>query len=740
MSAEIHTLKTGDLAKNSDKKKEDYDAVVHNVFNCLNVQLLQNVSDMLSNADESLSELATHTESAELKAKYEGLMQILRQERGNIDKGFFISINEKLNSDSTAEDELSLVDQDEMEEIVAITTMYTNAMNAYGREVNYLEARLEFIEKQTGCAIDKNALDPRHICEAFQSTLKNINMGLEYKLLLFKLFDMQVSSQLGGMYKSLNKLFIDAGILPKIKLKAKKEDSVEKPIVRTAKYYDPQENKAENFIPRSKEDINYFISQFMNGFTTATGEDIPESFKTLPTDKDNRNCYARKDVMGALSKLQNDFRESDKKPEAVDTEQIKQSIVADMGSNNGGTITKQVNLLDQRSIDFVGMMFNEITHDESISKVVTNLLLRLQIPVIKVAMMDQDLFSKEDHPARNSLDLISQAGKGVTEENDRVYCELEKIVDGILEEYDVDIASFERAVDALQTLIKTEEEITAENERQEQRAAIRAHARDVVMTELRHLSSNKKLPKNVKPLVLKHWSSLMFNRYLQYGKESNQWLQSVMLLKLLIKCLQPIKSKTQWQLLSKNHKTVVAAVNKGLSATQQDKAEINAQIETLKATFLKMLNDYGFKMVQEEKARKAKADENKVDNVIPFDEEEAADAANDVLNDGHDEEVARIEEQAKVAREKIKRLPNELQPGVWFEIFNGKDKPIRRLKLSVVLTEVAKLIFVDRHGVKVIEKDADDFVNELENNKSKFIADHSTFEHALGTVIHKLAA
>ncbi len=743
MSAEIHTLKTGDLAKNSKNKKEDYDAIVHNVFNRLNVQLLQSVSDMLSNADESLSELSRQAESAELKSKYQGLMQILRAERSDIDKGFFISINEKLNNDgSDGEDELSLVDQDEMEEIVAVTTMYTNAMNAYGQEVNNLEARFEFLEMETNSDIDKGALDPRHICEAFQATLKNINMELEYKLLLFKLFDMQVSSQLGGMYKSMNQLFIDAGVMPEVVLKARNLDPDDNgPTVRAAKYYDPQENKAEGFIPRNNEDVNYFISQFMNGFTTAQGENIPESFKRIPTDKDNKNCYARKDVMDALSKLQSDLRASSKKVETVDSEQIKRSIVADMGSSNGGAVTKQVNLLDQRSIDFVGMMFNEITNDESISKVVTNLLMRLQIPVIKVAMVDNELFSHEDHPARNSLDLISQAGKGVTEENDHVYGELENIVDDILKEYDIDIASFERAADALQTLIKTEEKITAENEKAEQRAAIKAHARDVVLTELRHLSSNKQLPRNVQPLVLKHWSSLMLRRYLQHGKESNQWLQSVMLLKLLIKSLQPIQNRAQWKMLSKNHKPLVKAVNDGLYETQQDKSEINAQIEILKATFLKMLDDYGYKMVQEEKAAKAESTENLPDNVISFDEEEAIDAANDGIEiDEHDEEVVRIKEQAKAAREKIERLPSELHPGVWFEIFNGADKPIRRLKLSVVLTEVAKLIFVDCHGVKVIEKDAGDFVNELENEKSKFIADHSTFEHALGTVIHKLAA
>lgn len=749
MSADIHTLKTGGLADNTKAGKKDiYEELIRNVFNRLNLQLLQKTSDMLNNADKSLQILSESAESSELQSKYLDLMHILRTERNNVDKAFFIAINERINNcENPEEDELALVDQDEMDEMVAITTMYSNAMNAYGQEVNNLESRFEYVELECGRKLDKHAVDPRHICEAFQAAIKQINLSLDYKLLLFKLFDMEVSSKLGEMYKSLNQLFIDAGVMPEIVYKARNlesgdgisRDSVNDKgfSVREARYYDPQKNKVKNFIPRSPDEISYFISQFMNGFTTAKGEGIPESFSTIPTDKDNHNCYSRKELMNALSKLQHKIINNRNDADTVDTDQIKRAIMVDMGSTHGGAITKKVHVLDQRSIDFVGMMFREITEDTSISKVITNLLMRLQIPVIKVAMLDETLFSQAEHPARETLDLVSRAGKGINEEDDRVYRQLESIVDNILQEYDVDISSFEHAVDALHTLITTEEEIAAEKEKSEQREIIRSHARDVVLTEMRHLTTNKKLPKNVQPLVLKQWPTLMCSRYINYGRESNEWLMSVMLLKLLMKCLQPIKSESQWKMLNTNHEPLIEAVNDELYETQQDKSEVDAQITALKQTFMKMLDDYGYKLVVEETVEA----EDQADNAAPYVEEENVVAANEEFDDDeHDEEAAKIEEQARIAREKISRLPGDLHPGIWFEIFNGEDKPVRRLKLSVVLTEVARLIFVDCHGVKVIEKDAGDFASELENEQSKFIADHSTFEHALGTVIHRLAA
>ena len=774
MSAEIHTLRTGNDADNANTRKgnsDDYDALINNVFNRLNVQLLQKVSLMLNNADSSLSALSEYEESRDARDVYRQLINFLRVERRNIDKAFFSAINDKIKTgEHSKDDQLSLVGDDEMEEIVAISTMYSNAMNSYGQEVNNLHARLEYLELSCDQKLDKYALDPRHICEAFQSALKQLDIALEKKLLLFKLFDLEVSSRLGEMYKSLNQLFIDAGVMPEVVYKArnldpdsKKEKKKDKQpeinkanrsktshtkqqadnrqradkgfTIRQAKYYDPQQNKATNFIPRTKEDISYYISQFMNGFTTAKGEGIPESFSAMPSDKDNHNCYSRKDLMDALSKMQNKVLKYKNVAEKFDAEQIKRAIVADMGSRNGGAVTKRVHVLDQRSIDFVGMMFNAITKDESVSRIVTNLLMRLQVPVIKVAMLDESLFSEDDHPARKTLDLISEAGKGVTETKDRIYEKLEKIVNGILKNYKVDIASFEHAVNALNLLICNEKEIAAENERIERRAIIRQNARDVVLTEMRHLTSNKKLPRNVQPLILKHYPTMMCNRYMQHGKESSEWFLSIMLLKLLMRCLQPIKTRAQWEMLNKNHMPLIEAVNDELYDTQQDRAEIEAQIHALRKTFLKMLDDFGYKLV-EESAPAAKAT-----NAAPYVDEDNIEAANEEIDQGdHNEAIARIEEQTRAARDKISRLPSNLHPGEWFEIFNGDNKPVRRLKLSVILTEAAKLIFVDCHGVKVIEKDAGDFADELDNDRSRMIADHSTFEFALGSVIHKLAA
>jgi hypothetical protein len=215
---------------------------------------------------------------------------------------------------------------------------------------------------------------------------------------------------------------------------------------------------------------------------------------------------------------------------------------------------------------------------------------------------------------------------------------------------------------------------------------------------------------------------LMLNRYIRHGRESAQWIESVLLLKLLLKCMQPINFPSQYHLVKNNHMALIEAVNDELYETRQDKNEIAEQIATLKSHFIKMLDDYGYKIVDE--------------NNQEISEEELIDeTAEDT-----EEELHRIQQQTAIAKQKIAQLASTNRPGVWYELYNGEDKPVRRLKLSVILTDAAQLIFVDRKGVKVIEKDAEDFARELEENRSRVLADHSTFDHALGNVIKALAA
>ena len=726
------------VTSSDNKQSSKYSIIADKAFSSVNEHLMILISQMLNSADKKLFDLAEQARSDEEQMKFMDCTRIFQTEKNDISHHFFVNLNNSLtaskaNSMSSDNGELSLVDHDEMEEMVAITTMHAKAMNLFGEEVSHLEARLEYLELMCEKSIDKESLDPKHICEVFQKTIENLEIAIQVKLVFYKLFDQEVCSKLGVMYKTINQIFIDNGVLPEILLKTAKQEEIEENndevSTQVASYYDPAKKVATDFIPRSNKDFSHIVNEFMNGEMTITGEELqlPESFLRTPTqqDIDGKNCYERKEVLKALSALQRKITSSQKDAASLTTEQIKQELIADISKQHGGIIDKQVNLLDERSMDFVGMMFGAIVDDNTVSEIMTTLIYQLQIPVMKVAMLDRTLFESETHPARETVDLLTTAGMGINAKEDRIYNELEEIVDSILEKFDIDIVAFEKAVEALEDIINKEEQLTTETERQQQRQIFQEHARNIVISQLKMVSCEKQIPNKVRPIVLKHWSTLMLNRYIRHGRNSEQWVQSVLLLKLLLKCIQPIKYASQYNLLKNNHMALLQAVNDELYTTQQDKSDIANQVAELKSYFLQMIDDYGFNVVDKNNNKINEQDVEESDETSP---------------DTTEDELQHVQQQTKIARQKLAQLTSSTRPGVWYEIYNGEDKAVRRLKLSVILTDAAQLIFVDRKGVKVIEKDAEEFAKELEENRSRILADHSTFDHALGNVISALAA
>ena len=746
MATEAYTLKTGDLCTDQSQENE-HTQLVESIYSFLNSEMLELFTGMLVNSDRSLNYFLKEVETAksedesfEPDAKKEleiKALEIMRRDQTKINTNFFIAINEILlpsfNSsfeDNSTEDELSLVDSDEMEEMVAITTMHANALNLFGQDVDYLIARIEYLEIMGAPIFDHQALNPNHICEAFQTAIKPLELRTETKLILFKYFDEHVNLRLENMYKTINNMLVAADILPEVILSTKQteepaEDNNNGIVTQTVNYYDPQENKASNFIPRSQEEMNSIVGEFMKGDISVMGDilELPASFYKDPNEPsaNGKDFFARRDVIQSLNKLQNKLLKLGSQSDLLNHDEIKDSLMKDMGIDENDPVAKEMAVLDERSIDFVGLMFDAITNDESISPVITELLMQLQIPMIKVAVSDETLFTNEQHPARNVLNLIPKAGKGVSDEQDRIYTELETIVNNILNEYENDTVCFEKAVDTLYDLIENEERLAKQIEQKEQRKIIIEHARAVVITEIRSLITKKAIPQEVQPLVLKSWSTLMLNRYVKYGKESYQWLESSLMLKLLMKTLQPIEQKNQWDFLNNNHAALVDSVNDELYGTKQDKDDISSKIAKLKNVFTKMLDESDFTLED-------------------TDQEIEQEVVVESINTDMAKEMEVAKQEVEIAQDKINRLPAGVKSGVWFKVFNGEDRAVRRVKMSTILTETAIIIFVDRKGVKVLEKDAGDFADELNSNKSEILAEHSTFDHALGKVIGSMAA
>lgn len=208
----------------------------------------------------------------------------------------------------------------------------------------------------------------------------------------------------------------------------------------------------------------------------------------------------------------------------------------------------------------------------------------------------------------------------------------------------------------------------------------------------------------------------MFQRFIKYGKDSSQWNEIVTLLKHLVYSVQPIKSSEQWVLLNNDSDILISDIEAQLNTTKLSPAGIDASTTALREIHVKLIENSEYFQETPDYSLA----ERSIDEILEESEEELPE------DDGEPPHV------------QISRLPRDVKQGVWFEIFTGEGKALRRVKLSVILFDEAKLVFVDRHGNKVVDKLANDFVEELNDGRSRIIADHSIFNHALGQVINSI--
>jgi len=462
------------------------------------------------------------------------------------------------------------------------------------------------------------------------------------------------------------------------------------------------------------EKVSKAIKNFING-ENADGSGSPAATATAQSNA-GKQFHDRRDVIKALTSLQTSYRPKFTPNETSFREDsFKHALLNSMAKMGNTSMSKTLNAIDGRTIDFVEMLFGAFLRDENVSVAVKSLLLELQIPLIKVAMLDAQFFQNSNHAARKMLDNVAHLGIGIENEDNTLYKTILLIIEQLQNTFEQNLNSFNTALTALNRLMAIEKDKTGKQEEETQRAILKEHARQVVLNELQKATYKKIIKKDLKPLILKQWAALMFQRFIKYGKDSSEWNEIVTLLKHLVYSVQPIKTSEQWVLLNNDSGILINDIEAQLGTTNLSPGSIDASITALKEIHTNLIESSEFFLDQPDYA----LSERSIDEII-------------------EDSIEEMPEEGEPPHVQISRLPNNVKQGVWFEIFNGEDKALRRVKLSVILFDEAKLIFVDRHGEKVIEKFASEFVEELNTKKSKIIADHSIFNHALGQIIHSI--
>ncbi|MCW9047692.1 MAG: DUF1631 domain-containing protein, partial [Gammaproteobacteria bacterium] len=771
-----------------DEQPKYYTELVDEIISQLEEFFETHLEDLFKKADNYLFDAAN---SASSTAEQNGLfecMNAIRTDKKLMQQGFVDELSSYLQPMSELEElpakkkskktvALGLIEQNEMDEMVTLTTISSKAAMDHSESISNLIARFKELGKYNNDIFHGEALEPKRLCDAMHEAVSQTELIDGNRLVVYRFFNEALIKDIGKLYDSLNNLLIEQGILPEIDFSGmaphyeettyQEEDAVEADVPPQGAPPPPQGRRAFGSgmqgyaghgqqappmnagapgVPGSPPPVppqayqqsssggyasagagprrafgsgmpgyaqggRQNNSQAANSAATPTGPAGQEFSAGVPVGQVRQSLenymggtqndaapaggsgyYSQQQVMTALTELQAPAEDLSQTPLVFDANQIKKAVLSSIGETEGGAVTKAVHHVSEKTIDFIKLIFDAIIDEESITDEIKTLLLSLQIPVIKAAMLDADFFVDDRHPARQLLDKIAEAGVGVSEHKDPVYIDIEKIVRKLLTDYNDDVVAFNVALDELKVLTEDIYRKARETEAESQKTVKMAHAKSIVLQEIRKITIGKELPEGVRTLVLKIWPSMMFNHFLKNGKANDEWVELLMILQKIIESVQPINSKAELEELGLTNHDIVEATRSKLSNCKKGKKVVDAVLLDLEATYEALMSTSGVadEPQVDEQLLEQHADTESPEDALAEKDTGAELDSEEELELEQEEALAEAEPEPEIdpevtAKEKLSRLPEGVAPGSWFIVYNGEDKPVRRLKLAVIL-------------------------------------------------------
>lgn len=518
-------------------------AAMHTLRDKARQQLQLFLRELFDKVDDAMFELADKANNNHDQNIFFDSMREVRIRRRAMETSFFRSIDisfarlldpnayrdeKQVDDHSVSLDDLSLVKNDELEEMVAIDAMVNKANEQFSEPIQHLTLRIDHLvpikvyQKNNPLGVDV-------VCGAFTDATKALNIDVKAKLVLFKLFDNIVMSRLGKFFEVLNQTLVDANILPSLKQAAR---APKKPTSNVADSFGKGLSAdmdlglqsapvSGGFAPSQDEQTNQVLSQLRN---------LLGSSRSTPRTQLPGEEITTQDLIKILSLAQ---QQNTYSMPVVNSAPVNLRSMLNELLHHETQTAAAINQVDDDVINLVSMMFEFILDDRNLAAPMKALIGRLQIPMVKVAIADKTFFSKGGHPARRLLNEMAMACLGWQESaddnqrKDSLYSKMDETVRAVLTEFDTDMSVFERLLVDFRSYLDKEKRRAQILEQRtidaEDGKAKSERARAQVDTELNRICKGRDLPLAVTKLLREAWANVMFITSLKQGIESEEW-------------------------------------------------------------------------------------------------------------------------------------------------------------------------------------------------------------------------
>ncbi|CRL96768.1 MULTISPECIES: DUF1631 domain-containing protein [Pseudomonas] len=673
-------------------------------------QLQQGLQELFDNADDTLFEMADRSRNTLDHHIFFEAMRDLRLKRKNFERVFLEQLFEAFASLGQAgQGELQLVpvvsydappgsSKDALEKAVALEAMLGRVRHRDGLALGQLTARLSAL---LGNRLDErdNPLGPALLCEFFLRAGRSLGVEIRVKLIMLKLFEKYVLSDADQLYGEANQLLVATGVLPE--LKAVPSRRLE---ARAAREHPHEEAPSAADQPADDNGQEAFAA-LQNLLTAVRGSVAPTleaSAEPLP--------ISTRDLLRLLSHLQQYVPE----PEAEDDfdlcNQLEQLLTRVSVKSGKSRVVEDA---DEDVINLVALLFEFILNDLTVPGAFKALIGRLQIPMLKVALLDKSFFSRASHPARRLLNEIAAAVMGSSPpedcQRDHLYLRIEQVVQRLLNEFVEDPAIFPQLLAEFSVFTADERrrsDLLEQHTRDAEAGRVRTEAvRQRVADVLNRRLLGKVLPRPVVQFLQQAWSQVLLLTSLKHGEQSVQWQAALRTMDELIWSVSLQQDTEAGRHLLEQLPGLLKALRDGLTSAAFDPFSTREFFLRLQALHVQA----------------SEGMEDLIEVREPF-VLSAASPAPVIDLPSNDPDLLKAQ---------------ELKVGSWV-VFQADATSTLRCKLTAIMAPANTYIFTSRTGLKVLEKSTGQLALAFKRGTLHSLDDAPLFERALAAVLNKL--
>ncbi|MDB6061458.1 MAG: hypothetical protein JWM78_1561 [Verrucomicrobiaceae bacterium] len=569
--------------------------------------LQQFVQALFDQADDALFELADRAaNNAEQNMYFESMREVRIKRRG-IEQALMRDMSENFRClalgvsaedgigsyamDDAAAANLSLVDHDQLEEMVAVDGMIAKAEKEFADALALLTARIDSLLPYP-VNVKTNPLGPARLCQSFVQATQALELDIKAKLVLFKLFDRHVVKSLSELYEAANNVLIEEGVLPKLKRGGVNSSKAQLPNspLRDDSEAEQVFSSLQQLLDQSRPGMEYTPLDQRSGLVA------PGLAPALPRDALMQMLADIQQQQIAWLARQQAAVMRGVAPQQLDVLQALNRVLQQRLPDR----TVSIGQVDDDAINLVSMLFQFVLEDRNLAAPIKGLIARLQIPILKVAMLDKTFFGKGGHPARKLLNEIANASLGWAPvdptahvERDPFYAKVEMLVARVIDEFAGDVGVFQTALEDFIAFVEMDRRRASLIEQRtidaEDGRAKSEMARATVQELLNQKVAGKRLPPVVVKLLQDGWSNVLFLVCLKEGLESESWERGVQTVDDLLESVSAVDSLADRARLLRMLPTLLKNLRSGLNKIGFNPFDLNQLFTDLEQIHLQRL-------------------------------------------------------------------------------------------------------------------------------------------------------